>query len=146
MPPAAAVEWGPLSDWFAGIATSLAVAVALVFSLRAERMQRESELAAVYAWFELSIDEDAHGSGVLWVINNTATPIYEWLVTVGWVSRAGDAVALETGHAALGLLPPGRHDFVLHETDHQLPDNDATVSVDLRFRDASGRERRRSAS
>jgi hypothetical protein len=138
------VVWGPVSEWVSGIATSLAVAVALTFSLRAERTQREAQLASVYAWFELGADATGDQAGILWLVNNTEFPIYEWDVELSWTTGANARLTLGTGHAEHGLLPPGRHDFVLRPgEDGDLPANDASVAVSLRFRDAAGRQRKR---
>jgi hypothetical protein len=139
-----AVVWGPVSEWVSGVATTLAVAVALTFSLRAERAQRETQLASVYAWFELGANAMSDQAGILWLVNNTEFPIYEWDVKVSWPTGASPDVILGTGHVEHGLLPPGRHDFVLRPGDDaDLPNNDASVAVSLQFRDAAGRRRER---
>jgi hypothetical protein len=143
-----AVNWGPVSEWVSGVATLLAVGVALVFPLRLEREQRNAKYAAVFAWFEVTRSEDGDPIGTLWVTNNTDFPIYEWTVTALWPSvGARDRSTVTTGHTDHGLLPPGRHDFVFSGgPDFDLPTNDAEVKVDISFRDASGRQRRRFAT
>lgn len=132
------IAWGSVGDWIAGIGTIAAVAVALVFSLRSERQQRDAHLAAVHAWFEIVPGP----KGSLRLINNTDYPVYEWSVVVTW--RVGDApFVVRTSQADHGLLPPGHHDFALSAEGLPLPANDADVEVDFRFRDAAGNARRR---
>jgi hypothetical protein len=134
-----------VSDWVAGIATAVAVVVALVFSLRTERHQRDQILAAVHAWFELIPPTATAGPrGILKLVNDTACPVYQWHVDVQWHDNAGAAeVHVGTGELDHGLLPPGRHDFPLEAVDLELPTNDAAVEVELHFRDAEGRMRHR---
>ena len=135
------MELGTVSEWVSGLATAVAVVVALVFSLRQDREQRERKLASVYAWVEL--DRDLSGDlppATLWLINNTDFPIYEWESTVAWPSsgEAGVEKAV-TGASDWGLLRPGKHDFSLANTrERPLPSNDAHIDVELKFRDASG--------
>lgn len=140
----AAVEWGAISDWVSGIATAIAVVVALVFSLRAERDQRNAHLAAVHAWFEGDAPSDEGSvSGSLIVVNSTDYPIYVWRAVVGWSGPTGESSQLTATSAALGLLPPGRHDYPLTTSEGgasgELPANDAQVKVTMTFTDASGR-------
>ena len=135
-----ALAWGSVSDWVAGLATAAAVVVALVFSLRTERQQRDSTLAAVHAWFELALGKDAARTGTLRLINATSYPVYEWSVEVRW---ADGAMGVATSQADHGLLPPGDHHFALSADGLDLPGNDADVQVDLRFRDAEGHARHR---
>lgn len=140
------LDWGSVSDWLSGVATVIAVVVALVFSLRAERDQRDSKLAAVYAWFAIPQTESAQG-GNLWVKNDTASPLYEWSVTVTWPMSKGDTATVSTGHGDHGLLPPGTHYFPLTGTEARpLPANDADVQVEITFKDAQGRTLRRLAT
>jgi len=137
------LQWGTVGEWVSSLATLTAVVVALVFSLRTEREQRDAALAAVHAWFEVhESDTGAPRSGVLWLVNNTNYPLYEWGVVVSW-SVDGKKVEVATGQGDHGLLPPGKHDFPLETEGVQLPGNDAEVAVDLRFRDASERGRHR---
>jgi hypothetical protein len=130
------MNWGSVSDWVSGIATAVAVVVALIFSLRAERHEREQKLGAVYAWFTIQRDANAE-SGILWLHNATEVPIYEWRVRVEYLHN-DEEVEVSTGSEDLGILPPGRFSFPLHGT-HSLPSNDSAVRVKLRFRDANGR-------
>ena len=142
-PSLATVQWGAVSDWVSGVATATAVIVALVFSLRLERQQRAAELAAVHAWFELRPAADGQRGGVLWLVNDTSYPIYDWSVAVSWRAQGSEPVEIEIGRGDHGLIPPGRRaEFTLRDSpDTPLPANDADVAVELRFRDATGRER-----
>lgn len=135
------MEWGTVSEWVSGIATSVAVAVALVFSLRQDREQRERKLASVYAWLEL----EPGASAILKLINNTDFPIYEWEAIVAWPRAGLGEFAIEPMSSSdWGLLVPGTHEVEFNNTSgYPLPKNDAEIDVELRFRDASGRARRR---
>lgn len=135
------IQWGTVSDWVSGVATVVAVIVALTFSLRSEREQRNARLASVYAWVEVSQGIDR--SGTLWLTNNAEYPIYDWHATVSWADGQGAAKQAGTGSAEYGLLPPGRHSFTFADARSELPRNDAAVSVQLEFRDAQGRRLRR---
>ena len=128
------IQWGPVSDWVSGLATLLAVAIALTFSLRSDQRDRENALAAVYSWLTIS----AAGAAVLWLRNATAAPIYQWSVTLTWTDVNGTSLESKTGSGEYGILPPGDYDFPI-EDDRTLPVNDAHVGVHLRFRDAAGR-------
>jgi len=141
---ASGIQWGSVSDWVSGVATVVAVIVALTFSLRSEREQRNAKLAAVYAWAEIA--QDADRTGTLWLTNNTECPIYEWNIAVSWTDDDGEQRRASTGHSEYGLLPPGRHSFDFNSVDVALPRNDATVRVQLDFRDAQGRPFRRLSS
>lgn len=138
------MAWGAVSDWVSGVATVIAVAVALVFSVRAERQKDEMRMAAVYAWFIVG-PGDSPMPGQLWLHNATDLPIYRWIVRVTWMDAAGDDISVTTGSDALGLLPPGRFSFAL-EGGAPLPVNDALVKVDLHFTDSRQRELRRTPS
>lgn len=140
---AAGIEFGPVSEWVAGIGTVVAVVVALTFSLRAEREQRNSRLAAVYAWAEVAADPEH--TGTLRIINNTESPIYDWRITVSWDGQDGAQKQAQTGFSDYGLLPPGRHAFTFSD-DGTLPSNDASLRVQLEFRDAQDRAWKRLSS
>ncbi|QXJ21254.1 hypothetical protein AGRA3207_002091 [Actinomadura graeca] len=138
---ASGIEWGAVSGWFSGAATTVAVIVALTFSLRSERMQRNTQYASVHAWVELTPGPGR--TGTLWLTNHTEYPIYEWAITVSWTDEKGAEAQAETGSAEHGLLPPGRHSFTFDGAHLVLPSNDALVRVRLEFRDAQGRRLRR---
>src|SRR6266545_354969 len=127
------LQWGTVSDWVSGIGTAFAVIVTLVFSLRSERQQAETHLAAVYAWFLVS-RTGAAPVGELWLHNATEMPIYQWSVEVSWVPSPDNHVPVvaQTGSVIHGLLPPGKFPFALAGIE-QLPHNDSLVQVDLRF-------------
>ena len=141
----ARVEWGTVDGWVSGVGTIFAVAVALWFSYKSERDLRELRVASVHGWFELTSTSGGR-HGTLWIYNNTDLPIYTWNAVVSWLPTGRDvAVQIETGSPDLGLLPPGKHDFRLNSSDKRpLPENDASVSVTLRFTDVLGRQRFRS--
>ena len=142
------VEWGSVSEWVSGIATVVAVTSALVFSLRSEHEQRDSRLAAVYSWFEITRAENNLSVGTLWLTNNTDSPIYEWTVLVSWPrTETPDQQTAATGSRDHGLLPPGKHPFEFSAPpEAPLPANDSVVHVELSFVDAQGRQRRRTSS
>jgi len=129
------IEWGAVSDWVSGIGSLLAVVVALVLPLRANRDQERARLASIFAWAETS----SPVQGSLWLINNTDSPIYDWKATITWSDRDGAVAELSTSSADHGLLPPGRHNFEFTGGAHVLPANDAQLSVRLSFTDAAGR-------
>lgn len=139
---AAGVQWGTVSDWISGVATAIAVIIALIFSLRAERQEQADKLAAVHAW--LAVDQEGGvEAGNLWLVNSTDSPIYEWQVDLSWPTDTdAGGVQMSIGSDSYGLLPPGRYPFPVRE-HVVLPANDAHVSVELRFRDAAGKRRRR---
>lgn len=140
----AGIEWGAVSDWVSGAATAVAVVVALTFSLRSERAQRNVLLASVHAWAEVA--QGTERTGTLWLTNNTEYPIYEWRVEASWTDEDGTRRQVETGSEEYGLLPPGRHNFAFADASLALPSNDALVGVQLEFRDARGRRLRRLSS
>lgn len=133
----AAIAWGSVSDWVSGVATVLAVVIALIFSLRAESETTDQRLAAVYAWFVVN-----HGTGELWLHNATEIPIYRWSVIVSWPTGPSQTKSVNAASDTFGILPPGRFSFSLQGAD-SLPSNDSVVQVDLRFTDARQRNRRR---
>ncbi|WP_067464021.1 hypothetical protein [Actinomadura macra] len=138
---AADIEWGAVSGWVSGLATTVAVIIALTFSLRSERAQRNVQFASVHAWMELT--QGTERTGILWLTNNTEFPIYEWHIKVSWIDERGAEAQAETGSTEHGLLPPGRHSFAFDGARLALPSNDAMVRVQLEFRDAQGRRLRR---
>lgn len=141
----ATIQWGSVGDWVSGTATAIAVVVALIFSLRDEKERRDNRFAAVYAWFEIARSPNSLATGVLWLTNNTDYPVFEWNVEVRW-TKVDDStdIRILTGATDFGLLPPGKHPFTLQDyPEEALPTNDSSVEVDLRFRDALTRPRRR---
>lgn len=142
------VAWGSVSDWVSGVATVIAVASALIFSLRSEHEQRDNKLAAVYSWFEITHRDNNGTVGTLWLTNNTDCPIYEWNVQVTWPkANTADQQTATTGSADHGLLPPGKHPFEFTAPpEAPLPPNDSVVRVELAFVDSQGHRRRRTAS
>lgn len=134
--------WGPVSEWFGGIATLLAVVVALWTSLASERRLTESKYAAVFAWFELPPDAEF---GFLCVRNNTEYPIYEWEIKASWQDTQTQEkiiVAVGSRDDRFGLLPPTEF-HRLPVTTHRPPRTDAEVSVEIRFKDGMQRKRHR---
>ena len=135
------IEWGAVSDWVSGIATSIAVIISLVFSLRTERHTRDAKYAAIFSWFEMLQGKDDLVC-TLWVANGTLFPVYEWRVRLQWgVPGIETPISVEVGSQNLGLLPPdAKHDFIVTLLpDTPPPVNDSQVKVDLHFRDALGR-------
>ena len=135
------LQWGTVGEWVSGVATVIAVVIALTFSLRSERERRNAQQAAVYAWLEVA--QEAEPTGTLWLTNNTESPIYDWHIAVSWADDEGTQRQAETGSTEYGLLPPGRHSFAFTGVNGALPSNDAAVGVRLDFRDAQGRRLRR---
>ena len=132
-----AVDYGPLSDWFAGAGTFAAVATALVFSVRGDRRSEDARLRAVYAWCEKQSSQGI-SDWVIFVNNQTQFPINEWQVVLGWTSPSGSETVRESiDHDISGVLPPGRHSFPWTPSSDP-PANDAHVSVTLSFTDGSG--------
>jgi hypothetical protein len=147
-----AIDYGPLSDWFAGAGTFAAVATALVFSVRGDRRSEDARLRAVYAWCEKQQDSRDSPEWLIFVNNQTQFPINEWQVLLSWTSPSKEEVVRESiDHAMSGVLPPGRHSFPWTPSSDP-PTNDAQVSVTLSFTDGSGqrvsrtRDRQRSSN
>jgi hypothetical protein len=138
------LQWGTVGEWVSGLATVVAVVVALTFALRSELEQRNTQLAAVYAWVEVA--QDAKRTATLWLTNNTDYPIYDWRIEVSWTDEDEAQRQAETGSTEHGLLPPGRHSFAFTGVSLALPSNDTKVRVRLDFRDARGRRLRRLSS
>lgn len=134
-----AIDYGPLSDWFAGAGTFAAVATALVFSVRGDRRSEDARLRAVYAWCEKQAGPSGPDEWRILVNNQTQFPINEWHVLLTWTSPSNNEVAKESiDHGESGVLPPGRHSFPWIPSSAP-PANDALVSVTLSFTDGSGR-------
>lgn len=139
-------QWGSVSEWVSGIATTIAVIVALVFSMRSERDQREATLASVYAWVEIRRAQTEGGGrvGVLSVANDTHYPIYKWTIRIEWDAPGGQVESHSLDESVHGLLLPGTRTLEIDEGGGVLlPSHDAAFSVDLRFCDANGQMRHR---
>ena len=133
--------WGPVSEWFGGTATLLAVGIALWTSLASERRLIESKYAAVSAWFELPLDAEF---GNLCIKNGTDYPIYKWEVTASWKEpQTKQEVKITMGSSEFGLLPPEKefHRFAVEK--YRAPKTDAEVVVEISFQDGMQRQRRR---
>lgn len=134
------VDWGPVSDWVAGLATLAAVVVALWTSVDTERKRINEKYASVFAWFER-----APGAtfGTLYIKNSTDYPVYKWEVVASWNDpNSGEKITEKVGSKELGLLPPSKdpHQFDIHEKpDRNLPLNDSDVRVDMEFQDVLGK-------
>lgn len=124
-----AVQWGNVSEWISGGATSIAVSVALATAIRTERSGKEQLLSTVFAW---TIQAD-DGAWALVVSNNTNYPLYSWRAELLY-GDASDAV----DQSESGILPPGRYEFPWVPSGDP-PDGEADVKIRLTFRDALGR-------
>jgi hypothetical protein len=133
-----AIDYGPLSEWFAGAGTFAAVGTALVFSVRGDRRSEDARLRAVYAWCERQQTSRSAAEWLVFVNNQTQFPINEWQVLLSWINPSNSEVARESiDHGMSGVLPPGRHSFPWTPSSDP-PATDAQVSVTLSFTDGSG--------
>jgi len=133
-------HYGPLSEWFSGLATATAVATALYFSYRGERRSEDARLRAVYAWCERQISPGRAPNWVIVINNGTQFPIDEWRVILTWTPPGGATTISESiDHEFEGVVPPGKHLYPWVPSA-QLPESDAQVKVDITFKDGSGRQ------
>lgn len=134
------VDWGDVATWVSGIATLVAVAVALVFSVRGERRQRAIEVSQVHAW----VQQHSDPSDPRWkliVSNKTDYPITRWLVLISW-DADGVGHTDTVDHEEMGIIPPGVQSFDWKSPDDP-PTTDSRLSVTISFKDGDGRTRRR---
>lgn len=136
------IQWGAVSDWFTGGATFLAATVALYYSHRGERENRDKNYASVYSWLEISPSEVGNKSGTLKFKNNTNCPIYEWQVKLTWKMNNSNLESVTMNHrdGGNGLLPPGDSEFYFNpQSESSLPSSDIDIKIDFWFKDALGR-------
>lgn len=131
----ASIAWGTVSEWFSGVASFSAVAIALIFSSKSSRIERDTRYKAVYAWSEHNpVDE----TWELVIDNSTNYPIYQWLAQIRWRPDGQDSREVDKVDSdRLGIIPPGknRYQWVPSKALH---DSESQVHVTLIFRDATG--------
>jgi hypothetical protein len=125
-----AIQWGNVSGWVAGVATSIAVIVALATTIRGERSLRNSEMSAIFAW---PLKHHGTLNWTLVLANNTHYPISSWRVVLAW-DGAQDAV----GSDELGIVLPGQFEYPWIPLTPE-PKSETEVKVRLEFIDALGR-------
>jgi len=134
----AVVQWGSVSEWVSGIATSLALILALFLAVRQEIRENDGRLNAVYAWPEMHDGPDNASTWRIVVENGTTYPIYEWSIEISWVSPTDGKQIVETfGHEEGGIVIPGRNTFPDWEPSGSIPPSDSQVKVEVSFRNAS---------
>jgi len=131
---------GDLAQWVSGMATFLAVVVALIFSLRQDRRADEEARAKVHVW---TVHE--RGEWQLVISNRTSYPIYRWKVTLNWSvgpKKFEDHVSQEDE----GIIPPGEFRYAWTPEDMARATVDASVSAQIDFTDHRGKNWRRQTS
>lgn len=134
-------DWfGDIGTWFSGIATFLAVAVALFYSRRQDRRETEQTLQNVYAWMQKAVN----GRWQIVANNGTGAPIFDWNVTIKW-DVDGEEVYDFHSEENLGILPPGQKSWPLPpEASQLLPIVDSKIRVSIEFVDRNGQRWTRS--
>lgn len=134
--------FGDLGTWVSGIATFLAVIVAVFYSRRQDRRETEQLVHNVYAWMQKA----SNGLWHIVVSNGTGAPIYDWAVTIKW--KVDDEEVFDVySQDDLGMLPPAQKSWPLPlQASEVLPDNDAKIKVSIEFLDRRNQRWLRSES
>lgn len=123
--------FGDIGTWVSGIATFLAVVVAVFYSHRQDRRETEQQVHNVYAWMQKS----SNGLWQIVVNNGTGAPIYDWAVMIKW--RDGSEEVFDAySQDDLGMLPPAQKTWPLpQQASEVLPNNDAKIQMSIEFVD-----------
>ncbi len=114
------VRIGNLGDWFTGVATAGAVAIA-ASGLRRDRVRVEDErkdaerdkAGELYVWLEQRRLRPGRASSVLSLVNRTPVPVYEWQVEIE------DLPGASIDQSAFGPILPGEKTIELEADDFE---------------------------
>ena len=146
----AAIAWDVVANWFAGIATTAAVVVALYFSRRQEAREEAVRLEEVYAWCIPNPTFNRKSPWLLCIMNHTKNPIYTWTAYMRWMPTVPTSTdnpkpvisRKESRQDTAGIALPGLNQFPWNKnlTIGGLPATNAKIEVVLEFTDARDRQ------